>query len=1742
MTTKYYVASAIAVQKSIRLTVGGDFDKPIKIGLGPKLLTVNPFNLDTLVLNWNSSDDPLLSEISAVGGTDDGNVVFTHNTAGQDFELTMLIGDTEGVEYVDSSFLDEIQQIVFSNNVTGGTFTLSFNGQTTGAITYNAGDSAVTVANILAALEALSNVGIGDVQVTADSLTSFKVAFANGQYASVNVPLMTVDFTNLTGGNAAVVITTIQNGDLGTNEVQELSIPGFSSYTAQRNEIQTISLENANGGTFTLTLDSYGTTGPIPYNAGRTTLQTIMRAAFGQNEVSVLGPALPDGPLRITFTGLLSGIALPALTADITDLESVPAYDIAVTRTVSAVADTDGVTLLTRPGGIASANLADYDLVFKNRVGGVSIPGILMTGAIDGNSNAAAIKAAIIGAWDYEVPGAANDEVYGYAPGNIFTTDDIDVSGDFTTGGGDGPLITIKNRFDNWQLGPNPRLSCSFIKKSDSTETPVTGSFDTAWVKGTAEVQKAVMTTALPTVGNLYLTVNSITTRAIALTSNMATLALNMTYALRDALGEHYDAPPEGFFSVIVTAHTSGFSFPQGAVVPYPFSSADLSAAFGGVALETLFAFGGSDYNTVEVKWVAPLFGQDGGATWISGSEIPTTYAQFKVIVDDVMANHISAEGNYTVASFKTSSGWGSNPVAVVWDVANEWFTLTFSGWPFAGLGVNQSLVSFTASPGGSPDPVVTITTIQEGGEYTAFTIEGGSTFDLGIRKTSTQVVTWVLGIPYDASAAEVETYINAALGESAVSCTGGPLPDTAVVITFDGGSYAGISIAPTIYRLAFTGTAGQSFQNELVRTARTPSSLENAFDFTIIPGRGTLGLNLTDSWNVLTTDCNWGSFNLEIPGLGRMASDRFRWVDATALDIENVINEMFGKDVCRVYQTVHSQEWTQIPNVYGGGTVTSNRGVWYFRDVYRIVFHTDFALPESITSLTFEFPTVFTSLEEGGIEGSYGPNCFFKVLNTEDYDDYTNESMRVYSAFALADQSGNPLHNISIAPGVVVDDHLTFRFKLITDYYDNIYVESSSGSSASSIPRAVHAEIPTDMKVYFNWVRRPRTQTQEGATQRSSDQVLASSVLVDWDATPEAFAAALANMQPVSTVILAGPNNFFGLNNLAVTGGLRNSDLMEGYEAAELEDSYQDLRVTLTGILYRMPFDESDYFLDMVIYDNRGSTTSKTGNPTSTPTAPQAGIQFNWPMPWSDIVCRPIPPLINERQRISIDLTDLTGDLQLSYDGTVVDVAAGDTAQEIETALLSILGSFDDVLARLLPGKWGKAVSVFGTTLGDKPFEVEFTGYGYQYRDVMPIKMAITNDDGSILLITTTQEGVDPRPEIQTIQITGSPYAGAQKLTISGDETGSISFDALAAVVEAELEGLAGIGASNVAVTGGPFPALMTVTFAPALGNVATMVSTVLSAFKNQRATITEFQPGGSESETSLLLEEVVRGAGPRFFDVPENYHDNACVSSGDTVVVDDAVSPIQFGIRGFAQAQIRNLGGVSAPTVFFFANRRRVFLDGQKVWVSSDGTLPVGLTAGYYYIINGDSDMTFSLSAVDGDVAANWVHCTDPGIGPITLTLRELTFKVYSRYSGNQIGLPNRRANGELEYLATYLQAGFTLIDVGIEEGDGLSLGKFDTLDQPAHVLVRQTGTGSSSSIPAVLLLFNNATSTMQMLAGEVGMAVYPAEEVLMGSWEQMDGSLVVGKIEAVDGYTKHEGEMRVLEGVTGGTFSIA
>lgn len=124
--------------------------------------------------------------------------------AKQGDKLENLSGLTKGATYYLAHGTDEVQTITITGTPTGGSFTLSYGGQTTGLINHNANAAAVQ-----AALEALSSIGAGNVSCGGGALpgTPVTVTFLKS-LGGQNVALMTDNDAGLTGGTAPAVAVT----------------------------------------------------------------------------------------------------------------------------------------------------------------------------------------------------------------------------------------------------------------------------------------------------------------------------------------------------------------------------------------------------------------------------------------------------------------------------------------------------------------------------------------------------------------------------------------------------------------------------------------------------------------------------------------------------------------------------------------------------------------------------------------------------------------------------------------------------------------------------------------------------------------------------------------------------------------------------------------------------------------------------------------------------------------------------------------------------------------------------------------------------------------------------------------------------------------------------------------------------------------------------------------------------------------------------------------------------------------------------------------------------------------------------------------------------------------------------------------------------------------------------------------------------------------------------------------------
>lgn len=151
-----------------------------------------------------------------VGGTSliDGPIklTFQGDLAGTDVPLVLGEGGTS-----------EIQEVAIDPMTTGGTLTLTFGGETTGPLAYDA-----AAADVQTALEALSTIGADNVEVTGGPgpIDAWAVTF-RGDLAAQPVDLLVGDGSLLTGGATTdVTVTEATPGESKTITVQETKAGG----------------------------------------------------------------------------------------------------------------------------------------------------------------------------------------------------------------------------------------------------------------------------------------------------------------------------------------------------------------------------------------------------------------------------------------------------------------------------------------------------------------------------------------------------------------------------------------------------------------------------------------------------------------------------------------------------------------------------------------------------------------------------------------------------------------------------------------------------------------------------------------------------------------------------------------------------------------------------------------------------------------------------------------------------------------------------------------------------------------------------------------------------------------------------------------------------------------------------------------------------------------------------------------------------------------------------------------------------------------------------------------------------------------------------------------------------------------------------------------------------------------------------------------------------------------------------
>lgn len=362
-----WVAQAGAVQKAVLISPGDGNTNPdsfagttIRIGFPGEYLDFVGWNPTAIVDAWNASNRPYtrllratLETYTVAGAGPNGvdyngvGVLLTQRDAGKDFAVdAFVVGD--------DSLRSSVQVVRFANEPTGGTFTLSFDGQTTAAIQFST-NAADLASRVRTALVALSNIGANDVTCTpAPAATgtshAVRIAFA-GQFAEIAVPPIEVDFAGLTGGTAAVQIATTQQG-APRLVVVPIHVVALASGV------------NVTSGTMTWRVGAPGgrvvTVRELPLASTAVDVEAAINAAIGKRAVRVTGDPLLSsyGPVVTPQTARLTIEYIHRDYEPVSGPYSIPLVEVAVSPVGDAYGPEFSQTTV-RPGeGPTNANNA----------------------------------------------------------------------------------------------------------------------------------------------------------------------------------------------------------------------------------------------------------------------------------------------------------------------------------------------------------------------------------------------------------------------------------------------------------------------------------------------------------------------------------------------------------------------------------------------------------------------------------------------------------------------------------------------------------------------------------------------------------------------------------------------------------------------------------------------------------------------------------------------------------------------------------------------------------------------------------------------------------------------------------------------------------------------------------------------------------------------------------------------------------------------------------------------------------------------------------------------------------------------------------------------------------------------------------------------------------------------------------------------------------------------------------------
>jgi hypothetical protein len=383
---------------------------------------------------------------------------------------------------------------------------------------------------------------------------------------------------------------------------------------------------------------------------------------------------------------------------------------------------------------------------------------------------------------------------------------------------------------------------------------------------------------------------------------------------------------------------------------------------------------------------------------------------------------------------------------------------------------------------------------------------------------------------------------------------------------------------------------------------------------------------------------------------------------------------------------------------------------------------------------------------------------------------------------------------------------------------------------------------------------------------------------------------------------------------------------------------------------------------------------------------------------------------------------------------------------------------------------------------------------------------------------------------EIQGVSLSGNPRAGNVTLTLEDQTADPLDYNATAAEAQAAIEALSNVGTANVTCSGGPWPAEIICSFDATLGNLPQMTAT--DTLSNGDVSISTSQQGGPD----VQIVEEQRSRGPNHADDPLNWENDtgafAVPEKDCAVYCRDGKVDLLYGLKW------RSTFTVNTTTDrLLFGEQQLALWDGQAVEVLNDGgALPTGLAANTTYYIR---DLAYPFCRLATSPGGPPVNITTTGTGTHTLGVRLSLLHTDSRYTG-KLGLPRNNRDGYAEYRPRFLEAWIDVAKIGVGNGSGAARCHLHTGSQPL-TYQQHKASGGTDNAPAAQLLCAGSGNTIEVLAGELGIAIDPDQAAEFETLKVRAGSVLLGQNVAAGSIERTGGAVQSLGATVDGTVHL-